>query len=147
MREALKLAARAEVEGEVPVGAVVVRAGEVVGRGWNGPVGRNDPTAHAEMAAIREAAARLGNYRLDGCDLYVTLEPCVMCAGGLVHARVSKVVYGCEDPKGGAVDTLYRVGRDGLLNHGFELTRGVLGAECADRLRVFFAALRGQGKK
>jgi tRNA(adenine34) deaminase len=106
-----------------------------------------DPTAHAEMIAIRAAAARIASWRLEGATCFVTLEPCAMCAGALVNARVRRVVYGCDDPKGGAVVTLYTIGQDPRLNHRFELTRGVLADACADRLRAFFAALRAQGKK
>jgi tRNA(adenine34) deaminase len=148
MRAALAEADEAARKGEVPVGCVLVSAaGDVVARGHNLRETLADPTAHAEMVAIREAARVLASWRLDGVTAYVTLEPCAMCAGALVHARVARVVYGCEDPKGGAVTTLFPIGRDSRLNHRFEVTSGVLASDCADRLRQFFAALRAQGKK
>lgn len=148
MRVALAEADAASSIGEVPVGCVLVSAtGEELGRGHNLRESLNDPTAHAEMIAIRGAAERLASWRLEGAIAYVTLEPCAMCAGALVHARVSRVVYGCDDPKGGAVVTLYTIGQDARLNHRFELTGGVLTAECAERLRAFFAGLRAKGKK
>ena len=147
MNEALRLARRAEVRGEVPVGAVVVRAGRVLGRGSNRRETRADPTHHAEIEALRRAAARSGSWRLDGATLYVTLEPCAMCAGALVNARIGRVVWGCDDPKAGACATLFTIGQDARLNHRFAMTRGVLEAECADRLKRFFASLRAQGKK
>ena len=147
MRAALALAERAAAQGEVPVGCVIVRDGAIVGSGHNLREGDRDPTAHAEMIAIRAAAATLGDHRLGGCTAYVTLEPCPMCAGALVHARVDRVVYGAADPKAGAVDTLYSIGRDARLNHVFEVTRGVLKDESARQLRAFFEALRAQGKK
>lgn len=148
MLEALAEADAAARLGEVPVGCVLIdRGGVEVARGHNLRESLADPTAHAEMVAIREAARKLGSWRLDGVIAYVTLEPCAMCAGALVHARVARVVYGCDDPKGGAVTTLYPIGQDPRLNHCFELTRGVLADACADRLRQFFAALRAQGKK
>jgi tRNA(adenine34) deaminase len=148
MRLALGEAQAAAREGEVPVGCVLVSAnGAVVGTGHNLREALQDPTAHAEMVAIRDAAARVRSWRLEGVTAYVTLEPCAMCAGTLVHARVERVVYGCNDPKGGAVATLYTIGRDGKLNHSFELVEGVLADECAGELRAFFAGLRAQGKK
>jgi tRNA(adenine34) deaminase len=148
MREALAEADAAARLGEVPVGCVLVdAAGALIGRGHNLREASQDPTAHAEVIAIREAAVRLGSWRFEGVTAYATLEPCAMCAGALVHARVARVVYGCDDPKGGAIATLYTIGRDGKLNHTFELTRGVLEEECAERLRLFFANLRAQGKK
>jgi tRNA(adenine34) deaminase len=144
MEIALEEADRAAAKGEVPVGAVLVDAnGREVGRGHNGRESLADPTAHAEMIAVREAAARILGWRLEGVTAYVTLEPCAMCAGALVHARVARVVYGCADPKGGAIDTMFGIGRDPRLNHRFEVTSGVRGEECAQRLRRFFAALRG----
>ncbi len=143
MGVALEEADIAATKGEVPVGAVLVDAmGREVARGRNAREAWADPTAHAEMVAIREAAARILGWRLEGVTAYVTLEPCAMCAGALVHARVARVVYGCADPKGGAVDTMFGIGRDPRLNHRFEVTAGVRGEECADRLRRFFAALR-----
>jgi tRNA(adenine34) deaminase len=148
MRIALAEADAAAAVGEVPVGCVLLsRDGEELGRGHNQRETLNDPTAHAEMIAIRAAAQRLASWRLDGATAYVTLEPCAMCAGALVHARVARVVYGCDDPKGGAVVTLYPIGQDPRLNHRFSLTKGVLSGECAERLRTFFAGLRSQGKK
>jgi len=145
MRMALEEADAAAEGGEVPVGCVVVDAdGRVLARGHNARESLADPTAHAEMIALREAAARALSWRLDGATAYVTLEPCPMCAGALVHARVARVVYGCPDPKGGAVTTMFGIGRDARLNHRFEVTEGVLHDECADRLRRFFSALRAQ---
>jgi tRNA(adenine34) deaminase len=148
MEVALEEADAAEREGEVPVGCVLVdRDGVELGRGHNLRETLQDPSAHAEMVALRAAATRLGSWRMEGAVAYVTLEPCVMCAGALVHARVEKVVYGCDDPKGGAVVTLYNIGRDGRLNHTFDVHGGVMADACAERLRRFFAALRAQGKK
>ncbi|MFC5301138.1 tRNA adenosine(34) deaminase TadA [Azospira restricta] len=142
MREAMSLARSAECLGEVPVGAVIVRDGEIVGRGFNSPIGESDPTAHAEIAALRDASRRLGNYRLPGCTLYVTLEPCAMCAGAIMHARIARVVYGARDPKTGvhgSVVDLFAVER---LNHHAEVVGGVLGEECGSMLSAFFAARR-----
>ena len=148
MRVALTEADAAAQKGEVPVGAVLVdAAGEELARGHNLRESLQDPTAHAEMLAVRAATRRLGSWRLNGATLYVTLEPCAMCAGALVLARVSRVVYGCDDPKGGAVATLFSIGRDARLNHRFELVPGVLAEDCASRLRQFFAELRALGKK
>jgi tRNA(adenine34) deaminase len=148
MRAALAEADAAAAAGEVPVGCVLIDAtGVELARGHNLREALQDPTAHAEMIALRAAAARAGSWRLDGTTAYVTLEPCAMCAGAFVHARVSRVVYGCDDPKGGAVVTLYTIGQDAKLNHRFALERGVLAEECAARLRAFFSALRAQGKK
>lgn len=145
MQHALALAARAAAAGEVPVGAVVVREGEILGEGWNQREAGADPTAHAEILALRAAAARLGHWRLDGTTLCVTLEPCPMCAGALVNARVTRLVYGCADPKAGAVETLYRIGDDPRLNHRLQIRAGVLADECAAILARFFAELRGRG--
>lgn len=143
MREAMSLAAAAECLGEVPVGAVVVDAdGEIIGRGFNTPIGEDDPTAHAEISAIRAAARALGNYRLPGCTLYVTLEPCAMCAGAIMHSRIQRVVYGARDPKTGvhgSVVDLFAVER---LNHHATVEGGVLAAECGQLLSDFFAARR-----
>ena len=142
MREALSLARSAECLGEVPVGAVVVRDGLIVGRGFNSPIGESDPTAHAEMAALRDAARNLDNYRLPGCHLYVTLEPCAMCAGAILHARIARVVYGARDPKTGvhgSVVDLFAVDR---LNHHTEIVGGVLADECGGLLSAFFAGRR-----
>ncbi len=148
MRQALAEADIAGSRGEVPVGCVIVDGdGTIRGKGHNLRESLRDPTAHAEMIAIREASANTGSWRLEKMTAYVTLEPCAMCAGALVHARVARVVYGCTDPKGGAVHTLFSIGLDPRLNHQFETTAGVLADECAERLRTFFAALRAQGKK
>jgi len=146
MRRALAEADAAADLGEVPVGCVIVDAhGEELGRGRNGREALGDPTAHAEMLAIRAAAQRVGGWRLEGATAYVTLEPCAMCAGALVLARVPRVVFGCTDPKAGAVTTMFGVGTDARLNHRFEVTGGVLAQECALRLQRFFAGLRAQG--
>ena len=142
MEAALAEAHEAEAEGEVPVGAVVVRDGEIIARTHNQPVGLNDPTAHAEILALRAAAERLGNYRLTDCDLYVTLEPCVMCAGALVHARVRRLVYAAADPKAGAVASLLRLLEAPHLNHRVEVVAGVLAEEAAALLQRFFALRR-----
>jgi tRNA(adenine34) deaminase len=138
MRLAIEEAQRAESEGEVPVGAVVVMGEEVVGRGRNRSVADRDPTAHAEIVALREAAQRLANYRLTGCTLYATVEPCAMCTGAAVLARVERLVYGCADPKAGAVRSLFRLADDARLNHRIAVTQGVLEDECASLLRAFF---------
>ena len=142
MREALALARAGAEGGEVPVGAIVVVSGEIAGRGSNSPIAHSDPTAHAEILAMREAAARRGNYRLDGADLYCTLEPCVMCAGALVHARVRRVVFGARDLRFGGVRSKFQVADSDVLNHRVEVVEGVLGAECTELLREFFAARR-----
>ncbi|MBN2199477.1 MAG: tRNA adenosine(34) deaminase TadA [Candidatus Aminicenantes bacterium] len=141
MRLALKEAEKAEVRGEVPVGAVVVLRGRVVGRGFNRSVGRTDPTAHAEILALRQAAQKTGNYRLIGCDLYVTLEPCAMCLGAAVLARVSRIVYGAPDPKHGAVTSLMRFPFD-KMNHRPEIRAGVRAPECRRLLLDFFRSRR-----
>jgi tRNA(adenine34) deaminase len=143
MAQALEEADEAAAQGEVPVGCVIVDgAGREIGRGRNARERLTDPTAHAEILALREAASRVRGWRLDGATAFVTLEPCAMCAGALVLARVARVVYGCADPKAGAVTTMFGVGRDSRLNHRFVVTEGVLRDECAARLRDFFAALR-----
>jgi tRNA(adenine34) deaminase len=148
MRAALAEADAAAAAGEVPVGCVIVgRDGVELARAHNLRESLADPTAHAEMLAIRQASARLGTWRLEGATLFATLEPCVMCAGALVHARVERLVYGCHDPKGGAVRTLFSIGLDPRLNHRFEVSAGVLGPECAHRLSAFFSQLRALGKK
>jgi len=148
MAVALAEADAAAALGEVPVGCVVVSAeGSVLGRGHNLRERDQDPTAHAEMVAIRAASEATRSWRLEGATAYVTLEPCVMCAGALVHARVERVVYGCDDPKGGALFTLYQVGADARLNHRLDVIRGVEAEACAARLRAFFMRLRAQGKK
>lgn len=145
MRLALLEAEEAALAGDVPVGAVVIDPVlGVIGRGRNQRELGQDPTAHAEVVALREAAQRRGTWRLGGATLFVTLEPCPMCAGALVNARVARVVYGCADPKAGALDTLFEIGRDPRLNHRFETTGGVLAAECAALLKDFFAARRGR---
>ncbi len=147
MLEALAEADAAAAAGDVPVGAVVVdAAGQIVGRGRNRRELDQDPTAHAEVDAIRAAARLLGHWRLEGATVYVTLEPCPMCAGALVNARVARLVYGCPDPKAGAVDTLFSIGRDLRLNHRFVVTAGVLADEGAAQLRAFFARLRTAGR-
>jgi tRNA(adenine34) deaminase len=142
MREALALARKAQAEGEVPVGAVVVCDGAIVGRGHNHPIRAHDPTAHAEVAALRNAAAHLGNYRLGGCTLYVTLEPCMMCVGAMIHARVARVVYGASDPKTGACGSVVDLFAETRLNHHATAQGGVLDAECAETLRQFFVSRR-----
>jgi tRNA(adenine34) deaminase len=142
MREALNLARMAANADEVPVGAVVVLGGRIIGRGRNAPVGSGDPTAHAEIAAIREAALTMGNYRLIGADLYCTLEPCPMCAGALVAARVSRLIFGARDLRYGGVRSKFRIADSELLNHRVEVMEGVLGSECAEVLRVFFEGRR-----
>jgi tRNA(adenine34) deaminase len=142
MREALELAAWAAEQGEVPVGAVVVKDGEIIGRGYNSPIATNDPTAHAEIRALRDAASALANYRLSGCTLYVTLEPCAMCAGAILHARVARLVYGAADPKTGACGSVVDLFAESRLNHHTEVTGGVLAAEAGKQLADFFAARR-----
>jgi tRNA(adenine34) deaminase len=145
MRAAIAEAEAAGAAGDVPVGAVIVGpGGAIVARGRNRREQDQDPTAHAEVDALRLAARQAGAWRLEGATVYATLEPCPMCAGALVNARVARVVYGCADPKAGAVDTLFTIGRDVRLNHRFEVTSGVLAAECAALLRAFFAARRGK---
>ncbi len=142
LREALELAREAERGGEVPVGAVVVLDGRVMGRGQNSPIARNDPTAHAEILALREAAAATGNYRLEGATMYATLEPCVMCAGALVAARVSRLVFGARDLRFGGVRSKFRLADAEVLNHRIEIVEGVLGAECAELMQRFFNSRR-----
>ena len=143
MLAALDLASEGRALGEVPVGAVVVKDGEIIGRGYNAPLALNDPTAHAEVCALRDAAARLGNYRLVDCSLYVTLEPCSMCAGAIMHARIRRLVYGASDPKAGACGSIIDLFSERRLNHHAEIARGVLAGESAQLLREFFAAKRG----
>jgi tRNA(adenine34) deaminase len=143
MRAALEEAAKAAAAGEVPVGAVLVKDGEILARGWNRPISTSDPTAHAEIVALRDAAARLGNYRLPGCELYVTLEPCAMCVGAMVHARLARVVYGARDPKTGACGSIADLPAIAHWNHHGVFEGGVLAAECGDVLRRFFADRRG----
>ena len=142
MREALALARRAAEAGEVPVGAVVVKDGAVVGRGYNRPVSGKDPTAHAEVMALRDAAQRIGNYRLGECELYVTLEPCAMCAGAIMNARMSRVVYGAADPKSGACGSVVDLFAENRLNHHATVVGGVMAEEAAKLLQDFFLARR-----
>jgi len=142
MREALALAREAEAAGEVPVGAVVVAGGQIVGRGRNSPLARLDPTAHAEILALREAAAAAKNYRLDDAAMYVTLEPCVMCAGALVAARLRRVVFGARDLRFGGIRSKFRIADSDLLNHQVEIVEGVLAAECLELLHRFFETRR-----
>ncbi|AJP49505.1 zinc-binding protein [Rugosibacter aromaticivorans] len=144
MTGALSLAREAGAAGEVPVGAVVVLDGAVIGRGWNQPIGRHDPTAHAEIMALRDAATRLGNYRLPGATLYVTLEPCAMCAGAMMHARIKRVVFGARDPKTGVAGSVLDLFGETRLNHHAEVTGGVLAEECGQLLSRFFAARRSR---
>ena len=142
MREALRLARQAAAGGEVPVGAVVAMGGAIVGRGRNASIARQDPTAHAEILALREAAERVGNYRLEGATLYSTLEPCVMCAGAVVMARVERLVFGARDLRFGGVRSKFQVADSDLLNHRVAVVEGVLGSECVDLLREFFETRR-----
>ncbi len=149
MRQALARAEEAAAMGEVPVGCVIVHepTGRVIGSGFNRRIIDRDPTAHAEMVAMRQAGAALDDWRLEECTLYVTLEPCPMCAGAIVNARIARLVYGCEDPKAGAVTTLYRLCQDDRLNHRLEVTGGLLADECAQVLRRFFQNQRAMGKR
>ena len=142
MQEALRLARQAREAGEVPVGAVVAMGGEIRGRGWNRPAAANDPTAHAEILALREAAAWLGNYRLEGATLYATLEPCVMCAGAAVAARVERLVFGARDLRFGGVRSKFRLADSDVLNHRVQVVEGVLAVECVELLQEFFEARR-----
>ena len=142
MRESLRLAIRASERGEVPVGALVVKDGKVIGRGYNAPISSKDPTAHAEIQALREASAALGNYRLEGCSLYVTLEPCAMCAGAIIHARIARLVYGAADPKTGACGSVVDLFSERKLNHHATVTGGVLAVEAGRLLSEFFLARR-----
>jgi len=145
MRQALVLARDAWAVGEVPVGAVVVKDGEIVGRGFNAPISRHDPSAHAEIMALRDAAEHLGNYRLAGCSLYVTLEPCAMCMGAIFHARITRVVYGASDPKTGACGSIIDLPAEARLNYHAEVAGGILADECGGLLSGFFAQRRGKG--
>jgi len=144
MREALMQAKEAGACEEVPVGAIVVLNGEIVGRGFNQPIGRHDPTAHAEVMALRDAAARLGNYRLPGCELFVTLEPCAMCSGAIMHARIARVVFGARDPKTGVAGSVIDLFGEAKLNHHASVVGGVLAEECGGLLSSFFAARRNR---
>ena len=143
MADAIAEARRAEAEGEVPVGAIAVADGQIVGAGHNRPIGLGDPTAHAEILAIRAAASTLKTYRLTLLSIYVTLEPCVMCVGAMLNARIARVVYGARDEKAGALGSVYDIGRDGRLNHRFEVIGGVMESECAELMRGFFRSRRG----
>jgi tRNA(adenine34) deaminase len=143
MREAIALARTAAAAGEVPVGAVVEMDGEIAGRGANSPIARHDPTAHAEILALREAAARIANYRLENATLYCTLEPCVMCAGALVAARIRRVVFGARDLRFGGVRSKFQIADSDVLNHKVEILEGVLAVECVELLRDFFERKRG----
>lgn len=147
MQQALSQAHNAWALGEVPVGALVVKDGEVIATGFNQPIGTHDPTAHAEIMALRAAADILGNYRLPGCDLYVTLEPCAMCAGAMMHARLARVVFGAADPKTGACGSVLNLFEQEKLNHHTEVTGGVLADECGALLKDFFASRRQQAQK
>lgn len=146
MRQALTLALRAQEEGEVPVGALLVLDNQVIGEGWNRPIGRHDPTAHAEIMALRQGGAVLQNYRLLNATLYVTLEPCVMCAGAMVHGRIRRLVYGASDEKTGAAGSLVDILRHPGMNHQVDITAGVLAEECAATLSNFFRQRREQQK-
>ena len=138
MRRALQLAERARAEGEVPVGAVLVMEGDCIGEGWNRPISAHDPTAHAEIAALRAGATHLGNYRLPGATLYVTLEPCAMCAGAIILARIKRLVYAAADPKSGAAGSVFNILQSAQLNHRVELASGILEQEAATLLQTFF---------
>jgi tRNA(adenine34) deaminase len=142
MRAALELAAEARAAGEVPIGAVVVREGEIVGRGMNRTIVDSDPTAHAEMVALRAGAKVVGNYRLVGCEMFATLEPCAMCAGALIHARIERLVYAAADPKAGAAGSVLNVVNHERLNHRMSVESGVMGEEAADMLQKFFRERR-----
>ena len=142
MARALALARLAEAAGEVPVGAVVVKDDQIIGEGWNRPIGTNDPTAHAEILALRQAAQTVGSYRLSDTTLYVTLEPCSMCAGAMVHARVGRLVYAASDPQAGAAGSAFNIVQSNVLNHRLQCTAGVMAQECSAQLREFFRARR-----
>lgn len=142
MQHALKLAERTQQEGEVPVGAVLVLNDEIIGAGWNRPIAAHDPTAHAEIMALRAGAGKIGNYRLNDTTLYVTLEPCVMCAGAMVHARIKRLVFGASDPKAGAIKSVFNILDSTRLNHRVEYTGGILADECGGMLSRFFEARR-----
>ena len=146
MLQALDLAREAQAAGEVPVGALVVVDGKLAGRGWNRPIATVDPTAHAEMEALRMAARTAGNYRLPGAKLYVTVEPCTMCAGAMVHARIARLVYGASEPKSGAVESTARILDSPGLNHRVAVTSGVLAGECAELMSAFFASRRNASR-
>lgn len=143
MELAIEEALQASREGEVPVGAVLVSDGRVVAKNHNRSISLHDPTAHAEILVLREGAVQVGNYRLNGCELYVTIEPCPMCAGAIVHSRVARLIFGARDEKGGAVESLYRLLHDPQLNHQVQVTEGVLAERCQEIMRAFFSARRG----
>lgn len=147
MRQAISQAHNAWALGEVPVGALVVKDGQIIATGFNQPIGTHDPTAHAEIMALRAAASILGNYRLPGCELYVTLEPCAMCAGAMMHARLARVVYGAADPKTGACGSIVNLFEQEKLNHHTELVGGVMAQECGAMLKDFFATRRAEAQR
>ena len=147
MQLAIHQAELAAENGEIPVGAVLVLNGTLLASAGNSPISTNDPTAHAEILALREAAKKINNYRLVDSTMYVTLEPCPMCTGALIHARVARIVYGTEDPKTGALTSVYQIGADGKLNHGFEITGGIEKERCAELLKRFFSSRRKKGEK
>ncbi len=142
MGRALKLADQAAEDGEVPVGAVIVKDGMVVGEGWNRSIGNRDPSAHAEIIAMRDAGGLLGNYRLSDCELYVTLEPCIMCAGAMIHARIKRLIYGAADPKTGAAGSVFDILSSDKHNHSVDVTGGVMAEEAAEKLQAFFRERR-----
>jgi len=142
MQEALQLAAKAAAAGEVPVGALIVRDGVIIGRGFNRPIGGHDPTAHAEIMALREACAVVGNYRLPGSTLYVTIEPCTMCFGAVIHARVEQIIYGAREPKSGCIESNLNLQQQACFNHQVKCEGGVLGRECSEMISDFFAQRR-----
>jgi tRNA(adenine34) deaminase len=144
MEEALREAQLAQAQGEVPVGAVVVHDGRVIGRGWNHPISTHDPTAHAEIIALREAGHSLGNYRLSDCELFVTIEPCAMCAGAITHARIKRLVYGADDPKAGAVKSVMSVLNHPTANHRIEIVGGVLAGRAMEMMQAFFRGRRNR---
>jgi len=142
MRQAIELAARAESQGEVPVGALLVRDGKVIGEGWNQPIGLNDPSAHAEIMALRAGAQAIKNYRLVDCTLYITLEPCVMCVGAIIHARIARVVFAASDPKTGAAGSAFDLLNSEKFNHKVDISSGILAQECLEQLKSFFSRKR-----
>lgn len=146
MREALNLAQRAASQGEVPVGAIIVKNGQVVGQGFNQPVGSHDPSAHAEICALRDAGRTLENYRLPGCTLYVTIEPCTMCLGAIIHARITRLVFGATEPRYGAVSSGLRLLENGAYNHELDVSSGVLATEAAELMKQFFRQRREDQK-
>ena len=143
MELAIAEALQASQEGEVPVGAVLVSAGEIIAKNHNRSLSQHDPTAHAEILVLREGAARIGNYRLNGCELYVTIEPCLMCAGAIVHSRIARLIFGARDAKGGAVESLYHMLNDPRLNHHVQVTEGIQAERCQEVVQSFFRGRRG----